>query len=181
MTVSHRFEHQSRPIDDRSLRKVCGHFVTGVAVITCEADGTMTGTTVNSFTSVSLDPPLVLFCLHRDSRLLQMLRRGSKFGVNFLAGQQEALAWAFASRHTAELARVAHHRSGEGVPVLSEAAGFLACSVVNEYDGGDHVILLGEVIELGVPGRLKEPLIFHRGAMSVLEEADHILHPFWDG
>ena len=67
MTVSQRSEHQARPIDGRLLRTVCGHFVTGVTVITCEVDGVMTGTTVNSFTSVSLDPPLVLFCLHQDS------------------------------------------------------------------------------------------------------------------
>jgi flavin reductase (DIM6/NTAB) family NADH-FMN oxidoreductase RutF len=181
MLMSQRFEHHVRPIDGRSLRKVCSHFVTGVAVITCEADSVMTGTTVNSFTSVSLDPPMVLFCLHRESRLLEVLRRSGKFGVNFLAGQQERLAWAFASRRSAELTDVAHHSSAVGVPVLSEAAGFLACSVLNEYDGGDHLILLGEVIELGVPGRLKEPLIFFRGAMSVLEDPSHVVHPFWDG
>jgi flavin reductase (DIM6/NTAB) family NADH-FMN oxidoreductase RutF len=181
MTVSQGFDHQLRPIDVRSLRTACGHFVTGVAVITCETDGMMTGTTVNSFTSVSLDPPLVLFCLHRDSRLLGMLRRSGKFGVNFLTGQQERLAWAFASRDTAELEQVAHHRSAEGVPVVSEAAAFLACSLVQEYDGGDHLILLGEVIELGVPGRLKEPLIFFRGVMSMLEDSDRVDHPFWDG
>lgn len=181
MTVPQRFEHRVRPIDDRALRAVCGHFVTGVAVITCEADGILTGTTVNSFASVSLDPPLVLFCLHKESRLLDVLRRSRRFGVNFLAGRQEKLAWAFASRHSAEFSDVAHHRSAEGVPVLSDAAAFLACSVVSEYDGGDHLILLGEVIELGVPARLKEPLIFFRGAMSVLEDANHVLHPCWDG
>lgn len=181
MTVASRLEQQVRPIDHKLLRKVCGHFVTGVTVITCEANGMMTGTTVNSFASVSLDPPLVLFCLHRDSRLLDVVRQSGKFGVNFLAGRQESIAWAFASRHRAELGQVAQHRSAEGVPVLSEAAGFLACSLVREYDGGDHLILLGEVIELGVPRRLKEPLIFFRGAMSVLEDVDQVIHPFWDG
>jgi flavin reductase (DIM6/NTAB) family NADH-FMN oxidoreductase RutF len=182
MTSSSRIEQPARPIDAKLLRMVCGHFVTGVTVITSEEDGIMTGTTVNSFASVSLDPPLVLFCLHRDSRLLDVVRRSGRFGVNFLAGRQERLAWAFASRRqAAELRQVAHHRSAEGVPVLSEAAGFLACSLVREYDGGDHLILLGEVVELGVPGRLKEPLIFFRGAMSVLEDADQVPHPFWDG
>src|SRR5680860_715884 len=103
MTISQRIEQPARPIDDKLLRKVCGHFVTGVTVITCEADGIMTGTTVNSFASVSLDPPLVLFCLHRDSRLLDVLRQSGKFAVNFLAGRQERLAGAFASRrHSAE-------------------------------------------------------------------------------
>ena len=100
--------------------------------------------------------------------------------MNFLAGRQEGLAWAFASRDSAGLGHVAHHRTAEGVPVLSEAAGFLACSLVREYDGGDHLILLGEVIELGAPGRLKEPLIFFRGAMSVLEDADQVAHPLWE-
>ncbi len=176
-----RFQHQVRPIDNRALRRVCGHFVTGVAVVTCEADGVLTGTTVNSFTSVSLDPPLVLFCLHRESRLVELLGQAGRFGVNFLTGRQERLAWAFASRTTADLGQVAYHRSTEGVPVLSEAAGYLACSLVNEYDGGDHVILLGEVIELGAPRRLQEPLIFFRGAMSVLEEDPQLVHPGWTG
>ena len=181
MTVSQGIEQRPRPIDDKLLRKVCGHFVTGVTVITCEVDGIMTGTTVNSFASVSLDPPLVLFCLHRDSRILDVVRRSGKFGVNFLAGRQEGLAWAFASRHSAELGQVAHHRSADGVPVLSDAAGFLACSLVREYDGGDHLILLGEVVELGVPRRLREPLIFFRGAMSVLADVDQAVDSFWDG
>src|SRR4051794_13226478 len=143
MTVSSTIEQQALPIDHKLLRKVCGHFVTGVTVITCEANGTLTGTTVNSFASVSLDPPLVLFCLHRDSRLLDVVRESGRFAVNFLAGRQESLAWAFASRHSAELGHVAQHQCAGGVPVLSEAAGFLACSLVREYDGGDHLILVG--------------------------------------
>lgn len=176
-----RVHHQVRPIDNRALRRVCGHFVTGVAVVTCEVDGVLTGTTVNSFTSVSLDPPLVLFCLHRESRLLQQLGRAGRFGVSFLSGRQERLAWAFASRGTADVRQVAHHRSVDGVPVLSDAAGYLACTLVNEYDGGDHMILLGEVTELGAPRRLQEPLIFFRGAMSVLEDDSQLVHPGWTG
>lgn len=170
-----------QPVDTRTLRSVCGLFVTGVTVITSGAAGSSVGTTVNSFTSVSLDPPLVLFCLHKDSRLRTVLGETGGFVVNFLAGQQERVAWAFAGKDTAAIQEVAHHRSAEGMPILSEALGFLACRLVNEIDGGDHTIFLGEVIELGIPRGGWEPLIFFRGSLGALEEEPRGVHPIWDG
>ncbi|MBT2207987.1 MULTISPECIES: flavin reductase family protein [Actinomadura] len=168
-------------IDPKTLRNVCGLFVTGVTVITTEEEGKPTGTTVNSFTSVSLDPPLVLFCLHKDSRLAPALARSRSFGVNFLAGRQERLAWAFAGRDPAALESAVHHTTETGVPVLGEALAFLACRLVNEYDGGDHTIYLGEVAELGGSRHGAEPLVFFRGSMGVLEEQLLGIHPILDG
>lgn len=173
--------HEVPPIDGRTFRRVCGLFVTGVTVITTGVDGRAAGTTVNSFTSVSLEPPLVLFCLHKRSRLHDVLRSSGGFAVNFLAGRQESLARAFAGRETADFRDVAHHRSGQGAPILSEALAFLACRTVDEFAGGDHAIILGEVVELGVPRAGREPLIFFEGSFGALEEEHRPFHPIWDG
>src|SRR5712691_4479741 len=159
MSSSQQSAHQIYPVESRNLRRVCGLFVTGVTVITTGADARAVGTTVNSFTSVSLDPPLVLFCIHRESRLGVELRESGRFGVNFLARRQERLAKAFAGRRTAGFEHVAHHQSALGVPILSEALAYLACDVVDEFPGGDHTIVVGEVVELGIPQRRQEPLI----------------------
>lgn len=168
-------------MDAKALRNVCGHFVTGVTVITTGSAAGATGTTVNSFTSVSLDPPLVLFCLHNHSRLRSVVETSGVFAVNFLSGRQKRLAWAFANREKAGLRDVAHHHVSTGVPVLSEALAYLSCRLVNTFEGGDHTILLGEVTELGVPRRHQEPLIFFRGSLSALEDEQECCSPIFDG
>ncbi|WP_207782586.1 flavin reductase family protein [Phytoactinopolyspora limicola] len=174
--------HEAAPVvDPRALRQVCGLFVTGVTVITSGMGETADGTTVNSFTSVSLDPPLVLFCLHRESRLRPVIHRTGAFAVNFLSGPQERLARAFAARDTAAIDEVRTHPSGTGVPVLSDALAFLSCQLVDEVEGGDHVIFLGDVLELGVLRQNREPLIFFRGALGSLEDKLAAGHPMWDG
>jgi 3-hydroxy-9,10-secoandrosta-1,3,5(10)-triene-9,17-dione monooxygenase reductase component len=173
--------HEAVPVEAKALRNVCGHFVTGVTVITSGTAGRASGTTVNSFTSVSLDPPLVLFCLHNDSRLRPVVENSGVYAVNFLAGRQKRLAWAFADRARVGLRSVAHHHVSTGVPVLSEALAFLSCRVVNTFEGGDHTIFLGEVTELGVPRRHQDPLIFFRGSLSALEEEQECCSPIFDG
>lgn len=157
-------------VDGTALRRVCAHFATGVTVITTGEPGRAAGATVNSFTSVSLEPPLVLFCLHRRSRLGPELTRSGGFVVNFLTRRQEPLAWAFAGRASANVTDVAHHWSAAGLPILRGALAFLACRLADEYPGGDHSIFLGEVVELGAPGRNEDPLVFYRGAMRTLED-----------
>ncbi|WP_326599913.1 flavin reductase family protein [Streptomyces sp. NBC_01803] len=173
--------HQVKPVEGRTLRDVCGLFVTGVTVITAGMGEEAAGTTVNSFTSVSLDPPLVLFCLHNDSRLRPVVESTGAYAVNFLAGRQERVARAFAGKDTAAITDVAHHSSVTGVPVLSDALAFLSCRLVNTFDGGDHTIFVGEVLELGVPRQSQEPLIFFRGFLGALEEEPRGVHPIFDG
>src|SRR5437660_10499145 len=170
MNSSHQPTHEIEPVDSRTLRRVCGLFVTGVTVITAGDDGHEVGTTVNSFTSVSLDPPLVLFCLHHRSRLRADLRESGRFAVNFLARRQERLARAFAGKLTASFDYVVYHHSAQGVPILSEALAFLSCNIVDEFPGGDHTIVLGEVVELGIPRRRQEPLTFFEGSFGALED-----------
>jgi 3-hydroxy-9,10-secoandrosta-1,3,5(10)-triene-9,17-dione monooxygenase reductase component len=157
------------PVDGRALRDVCGSFATGVTVITSGTGQEASGTTVNSFTSVSLEPPLVLVCLHRASRLLPVVQESGGFVVNFLTQQQQSVAWAFAGRESARMDEVAHHRSEAGLPVLSRALAYLDCRLIAEYDGGDHAILLGEVAELGAPAVEEDPLIFFQGTMRELD------------
>ncbi len=166
LTLTH--QRPTEPIEPGQLRRVCGLFVTGVTVITTGVEGREVGTTVNSFTSVSLDPPLVLFCLHKQSRLHESLRETGGFAVNFLAAHQESLARSFAGKRAAAFDEVAHHRSAEGVPVLSEALAHLMCRTVDEYPGGDHTIILGEVVEIGIPEPRKDPLIFFEGTLGTL-------------
>lgn len=166
----HGRHHLRPPVDGRALRTVCGNFATGVTVITTGGPEDGAATTVNSFTSVSLQPPLVLFCLHRRSRLRPVLQRSRGFVVNFLTRSQEGLAWKFAGRDSARLAEVPHHRSANGLPVLTEALAFLECRLAEEYDGGDHAILVGEVTALGTLGEEAEPLVFFKGAMRVLDD-----------
>jgi Kef-type K+ transport system membrane component KefB/flavin reductase (DIM6/NTAB) family NADH-FMN oxidoreductase RutF len=163
------------------LRNVCGHFATGVTVITSGAGDRADGTTVNSFTSVSLSPPLVLFCLHKESRLRPVIDELGTFVVNFLARPQERIAWAFAGKQTAVMQDVPHRLSEGGLPILTDALAFLGCRVVNEMDGGDHSIYLGHVEELDVLQRTREPLIFFRGLMGSLADDPRGAHPIWDG
>lgn len=173
--------HRLEPIETKTLRQVCGLFVTGVTVITSGIGEQAAGTTVNSFTSVSLEPPLVLFCLHKQSRLRAVVEDSGRFVVNFLAGQQERLARAFAGRDTASIGAVNHHQSATGAPALADALAFLSCKLVDSFDGGDHSIFLGEVVELGSPSHRQEPLIFFRGSLGALEEEPRGAHPIFDG
>src|ERR1700753_2198186 len=129
-------------VDSAMLRDVCAHFATGVTVITSGRPGRTGGTTVNSFTSVSLDPPLVLFCLHQKSRLRPVLDAAGGFVVNFLTYDQQPLAWAFAGRDSARLEDAPHHWTDGGLPVLTEALAYVACRLTGEHDGGDPPIRL---------------------------------------
>ncbi len=159
------------PVETNVLRAVCGNFVTGVTVITSGRGEQAAGTTVNSFTSVSLDPPLVLFCLHQRSRLKAVVEESQAYAVNFLAAQHEPLARAFSGRHTASLHEVVHHPSATGVPVLTDALAYLSCRLVDTFQGGDHTVFVGEVVDLGVPERDRRPLVFFRGALGALPAA----------
>jgi 3-hydroxy-9,10-secoandrosta-1,3,5(10)-triene-9,17-dione monooxygenase reductase component len=166
-------------VDPKTLRTVCGQFVTGVTVVTTTLAGESAGTTVNSFTSVSLAPPLVLFCLHKAARFGGLVHESGSFVVNFLAGRQERVARAFAARETAQFHDLPHHGSEAGGPVLHDALAYLSCRTVSEFDGGDHTIFLGQVIRLGVQRHQDEPLVFFRGSMGRLEPP--AAHAIWDG
>lgn len=156
-----------RCADPWTFRRVCGTFATGVAVLTSGSTGPVAGLTVNSFTSVSLEPPLILVCVHNESRTLPALRRTGAFAVNILASDQEEVCRNFAGRRAHGMAEVGIRRGRTGVPILSDALAYLDCRLEREVYGGDHTIILGEVLDLGVQ-RHDEPLVFFRNTFNQL-------------
>ncbi|WP_406386814.1 flavin reductase family protein [Streptomyces sp. NBC_01618] len=148
---------------------MCGRYPTGVAVITCQGkDEEPVGVTVNSFTSVSLDPALVLFCVHRESRALAALQASGAFAVNILASDQAHLCRAFARRDTAEFDDLPHGPGATGSPVLGDSLAYLDCRLHTTFQGGDHEIVIGEVVDLSLL-REEQPLTFFRSAHPRLE------------
>ncbi|HWY07368.1 MAG TPA: flavin reductase family protein [Candidatus Acidoferrales bacterium] len=148
------------------FRRVTGAFTTGVTVITAErAPGLVHGMTANSFTSVSLDPLLILVCVDHDARLLSFLKSQRRFGVSILREDQQALSEYFAKAEQTpeEDARlgVRYMWTSSGVPLLGNTLAQLACNVVGEHPAGDHTIFIGEVESMECHDG--EPLLFHRG------------------
>ena len=157
------------PPDPSTMRRVCGQFATGVTVVTSAADGQWTGATVNSFTSVSLEPPWVLFCLRHDSHLLATIRSSGMFAVSILSAGQGPLAKGFASRGAPSFDGVPCVTGSTGAPILRDAVGYLECKVAEEYPGGDHRIVVGAVTSLGTLGE-HGPLTFYRGRLARLDK-----------
>lgn len=149
-------------IDPTHFRETLGHFPTGVVVVTAVVDGEPLGMVVGSFTSVSLDPPLVAYLPARSSSSYAKLGASDTFCVNVLAVEQEALCRQFASRTGDKYAGVAWHPSALGSPILDEAVAWIDCSVDTVVEAGDHDIVLGRVHDLGV-GADGAPLLFFQG------------------
>lgn len=154
------------------MRTVMGHFATGVCVVsTRRGDGSPVGTTVNAVTSVSLEPPLLLVCLARDSETLAAVQASSRFAVSILAEGQREHSNRFAAK--GEQARPQEVDFGEhesGVPHLPDALATLACRVSAIHPGGDHMIVIGEALSMSNAQEDVAPLLFFRGSYSRLEQ-----------
>lgn len=148
--------------DVRDLRNALGQFATGVAVITTlTPDGKRVGVTANSFTSVSMDPPLVLWCPGRHLYSLPSFEEATHFTINILASDQHALSRQFASAETDKFAGVAVTEGIGGVPVLAGTVATFQCRTAARHEAGDHIIFIGEVEDYSYrPGA---PLVFHAG------------------
>jgi 3-hydroxy-9,10-secoandrosta-1,3,5(10)-triene-9,17-dione monooxygenase reductase component len=150
--------------DDRALRRALGHYTTGVTIVTTRTPaGEHTGVTVNSFTSVSLDPPLVLFCLSTRSSLLAAFEQAEHFAINVLAKGQQALSNRFARPSVNSWDGVNHRCGTQGCALLPDAVATFECARRAMYPGGDHVILVGEVIGFEIVAA-PEPLAFYLGS-----------------
>jgi 3-hydroxy-9,10-secoandrosta-1,3,5(10)-triene-9,17-dione monooxygenase reductase component len=137
------------PIDTKELRNALGKFATGVTIVTTrDAAGTDTGVTANSFNSVSLDPPLILWSLAKSSASLAAFSEAEHFAVHILAADQEALSNRFAQRGVDKFAGLTIARGHDGIPLLHDCAARLQCRVAHRYEGGDHTILIGQVLEV---------------------------------
>lgn len=146
-----------------SLRHCLGHFATGVTVVTYGGDDGPRGITVNSFTSVSLEPPLVLVCLDQRSKAAaQVLQQ--PFAINVLHARQRELAWHFAGKPQPGYAPA--WSTQHATPVLDDSLAWLVCEPWSRHDAGDHVIVLGRVIDYGANPH--GPLCFFRGQFMEL-------------
>ena len=156
----------SQPLSDAAdpgnLRRVCGRFATGVAVIgACAPQGRAVGLTVNSFASLSLAPPLILWSLARHSPNAALFTPGAAFGVNILRAGQGELARRFATPQPDKFAGVPHWRCQLGVPYLDEALARLCCRVERADPVGDHLLIVGAVEDVAASDG--EPLVFYGG------------------
>lgn len=153
--------------DGRAFRSALGTFPTGVVVVAAVVDGRPTGLAVNSFTSVSLAPPLVAFCADQGSSTWPDLRRAGAFSVSVLAADQGELCRRFAAKGTDRFSQVEWTPGADGHPRIAGAVTWLDCRIHALLPGGDHEIVLGEVVDLAT--REAEPLAFHRGRFARLE------------
>ncbi|MBL0943819.1 MAG: flavin reductase family protein [Hydrogenophaga sp.] len=155
----------ARPPDfsAQEFRASLGMFATGVTIVTARtADGTLVGLTANSFNSVSLSPPLVLWSLAHRAGSMAAFRNGQHYAINVLAADQQALAERFAARDIDRWAGVAFSEGGNGAPLLQGAAAVFECFNRSQYTEGDHVIFVGEV-ERCAHRAEASPLLFHGG------------------
>jgi flavin reductase (DIM6/NTAB) family NADH-FMN oxidoreductase RutF len=151
----------SEPFDPRTLRDAFGCFATGVTVITTQDEvGTRLGLTANSFSSVSLDPPLLLFCPANSASILPGIRASGRFAVNILANASQAVADRFTRKNIDRFAD-ANWDEWDGVPVLADAKAAFACTLHADHEGGDHRIIVGRITSFGLHSTRESLLYLH--------------------
>ena len=148
--------------DKGEFRTALGQFATGVTIITAISDDEPCGVAANSFTSVSLDPPLVLFCVARASSTWPRIEKARRFAVNILGEHQEAISQLFATKGADRFGATDWHVGVGGSPVLHDTLAYLDCEFWAEYDGGDHIIVVGRVLDLGITHGAG-PLLYFQG------------------
>jgi flavin reductase len=150
-------------IDESDFRRAVGRYATGVTVITTKLDGADHAMTANSFTSVSLEPLLVLFCTERESRFHEAVLDTGQWGVSVLSSSGRRHAQWFASRGRpliGQFTNAPHHRGETGVLLLDDAIAWLECSTVDVHRAGDHDIVVGSVTVLHDLPELGDPLVY---------------------
>ncbi|MCX4762374.1 flavin reductase family protein [Streptomyces sp. NBC_01275] len=140
-----------------------GHFCSGVTVVTAMGPEGPVGFTCQSFSSLSLDPPRILLGVGRTSTSWPAVRVGAKFCVNVLAQHQRSVSERFGRSGGDKFADVDWTVSPYGTPRLAGAAAWVDCRLQAEYDGGDHLVVIGDVRRLEAPAEPQEPLLYHRG------------------
>jgi 3-hydroxy-9,10-secoandrosta-1,3,5(10)-triene-9,17-dione monooxygenase reductase component len=161
-------------VDTRTLRQTLGHFVTGVTIVAADGDGGIHAMTANSFTSLSLEPPLILFCAGKESRAGQVMQVGRGFSVNILREQQRDLSTYFAGAWKENYAPPFSFTTWDlggalRAPRLDGSAAALGCVVHTLYEGGDHWIVVGDVVAVERTEDPVSPLVFYRGRYASLE------------
>jgi 3-hydroxy-9,10-secoandrosta-1,3,5(10)-triene-9,17-dione monooxygenase reductase component len=158
-------------VDPRVMRDVLGHFASGVTVLTAVTEEGPLGFTCQSFSSLSLDPPLVAFAPARTSRTWPRLREIGRFCVNVLAEGQDDVSQNFARSGEDRFKGVHWTPSPHGSPVLEDVVAWIDGDLWAEYDGGDHTIVVARVLDLGAHPE-RRPLLFHRGSYGLLRRGE---------
>ncbi|GAC1689352.1 MAG: flavin reductase family protein [Gemmatimonadaceae bacterium] len=155
--------------DPDSFRAVLGRFASGVTVVTTrDDDGRALGMTVSAFSSVSLDPPLVMVCVDTSASMHRALVRSTYFGVSILGSEQEELARRFAHAEASDrFDGLGYERGGTGVPLFAGAAAQIECRRTETHAAGDHTIVLAEVV--AAQTFEARPLLYYRGGYALLE------------
>ncbi len=155
-------------VEVRALRNAMGNFATGITVVTAiNENGEPQGMTANSFSSVSLEPPLISWCVGKDSRLFELFGKTNHFAVHILHSGQQAVSQLFAGPEENKFDQLSWCPGINGVPLLDDCASVFQCEMEHRYPGGDHTILVGRVLDFtSMP---MPPLIFHGGQYQELK------------
>jgi flavin reductase (DIM6/NTAB) family NADH-FMN oxidoreductase RutF len=154
-------------IEKQQFRRICGKFASGITIATVlDADGACHGMTANSFTSVSLTPPLVLICVDHRARIREHFRIGAHFAINILGAGQKDLSDRFAGSGYNRFEGISWYPGKTGVPLLPDVLATLECARVNVVTAGDHDIVIGEVVHADCCDG--EPLVFYGGQYRLL-------------
>jgi flavin reductase (DIM6/NTAB) family NADH-FMN oxidoreductase RutF len=156
---SKRVSESLAAVDSALYRRTCAQFATGITVVTVvDSAGRPHGMTVNSFSSVSLDPPLVLVSIDLRNAILGHFLATAFFAINILAERQEHLSQRFSTTSANRFDGIEWHAASSGTPLLDDALAHLECAVVRTFEVGDHTILIGEVLRAG--HRAGKPLVY---------------------
>ena len=155
-------------LSNEEFRSAMSLYPTGVAIVTTESNGCVPfGITVNSFTSLSLDPPLVMWNLDKTSDTFDAWFLAETFGVNFLKENQRHLAVRYSRKGEHQIASKDVNHGVTGCPLLADVLASIECKVRTRYEGGDHVIIIGEVIDIVMQSKAS-PLVFYKGTYSAI-------------
>ncbi len=155
------------PVDKAEFRRALGHFAAGVTVVTSQFEnGEIGGLTVTAFSSLSLEPPLVLVCIDRRARMHDRLQKGGNFAVNVLSEHQELVSRQFAASSSDPFHEIGFRHGLTGAPLMQDVLATVECRIVELLGGGDHTIVIGEVAATSV--REGKPLLYFRGGYSQL-------------
>jgi flavin reductase (DIM6/NTAB) family NADH-FMN oxidoreductase RutF len=156
------------PVSASEFRAALRHFPAGVTVVTTrDPDGTPYGMTASAFTSVSLDPPLVLICIDHAATAYRAFGESGWFAVNLLGKSQEHLSRRFAASTPDKFVGIAYREGWTRLPILEDVVAALECRIVHSYPGGDHTIFVGQVESASVPGG--PPLLYFQGGYHHLD------------
>jgi flavin reductase (DIM6/NTAB) family NADH-FMN oxidoreductase RutF len=164
---------EAQEFSSRDFRNTVSVFATGVNVITTRGEKHAYGMTANAFTSVSLDPPLVLVCVDLGAEGRTAIEGNGAFAVNVLSAEQEPISRYFASKDRPRgrdaFSEISHHEAVTGSPIIDGVCGHLDCRLHASHEAGDHLIFIGEVVSIGSDPEIP-PLLFHGGAYGLLNK-----------